>query len=256
MLTGMHPTRFRDRHRRDRQDGYILLGLLLAVTLLSLALTMELPNIGVEIRRQREDEMIHRGVQYARAVKRFYRKFGRYPLSVEQLENTNGFRFLRRRYKDPITGKDFRILRLNEVQFGETPLTAAPRFDVNSHGENAPDSTVCPSPAIASPLSSGAFTAVLPAGGTSGAHRSQSGPVAPGYASDSVVGVASTSTKTGFHTFNEKDSYKDWMFIYDSTWDIGNLITSPYSTHSRASTKPLIPCQVIRSSAGNNNNSQ
>src|SRR5215813_1476835 len=125
MLTGMHPTRFRDRHRRDRQDGYILLGLLLAVTLLSLALTMELPNISTEIRRQREDEMIHRGVQYARAVKRYYRKFGKYPANVDQLEETNGIRFLRKRYKDPITGEDFRLLRLSEVQFAENPLTAA-----------------------------------------------------------------------------------------------------------------------------------
>ena len=243
------------RSQINSQSGYILLGLLLAVTLISLALTMELPTIGTEIRRQREEEMIHRGAQYARAVKRFYRKFGRYPLSVEQLENTDGTRFLRRRYKDPITGKDFRILHLNEVQFGETPLTAAPGFNADSRFDNSPASTNCLSASNASPLSSGAFTAIVPAGGTSGVGRAKSGPLTSAYSVDSIVGVASTSTKTGFHTFNNKDTYNDWMFIYDGTWDIGNLITGPYSAQGRT-TKTSAPCQVTRSTSGTNDNNQ
>ena len=47
--------------------------------------------------------MIHRGVQYARAVKLYYRKYGSYPTSIEQLENTNKIRYLRKRYKDPMS---------------------------------------------------------------------------------------------------------------------------------------------------------
>ena len=45
------------------------------------------------MKRDREEEMIHRGTEYARAVKKYYKKFGRYPANLEQLENTNQIRF-------------------------------------------------------------------------------------------------------------------------------------------------------------------
>ncbi len=46
----------------------------------------------------------------------YYKKFGRYPTRLEDLENTNNQRYLRKRYKDPITGKDFSCCILGEVQ--------------------------------------------------------------------------------------------------------------------------------------------
>src|SRR4029077_18404536 len=66
------------------------------------------------------EEMIHRGVQYSRAIRAYYKKFGRYPASMENLENTNQMRFLRKRYKDPITGKDFKLLHFGEAKMGLT----------------------------------------------------------------------------------------------------------------------------------------
>ena len=60
--------------------------------------------------------MIHRGTQYSRAIRRYVKKTGRYPSRLEELENTNNIRFLRKRYKDPITGKDFKLLHVGEVQ--------------------------------------------------------------------------------------------------------------------------------------------
>jgi hypothetical protein len=59
--------------------------------------------------------MIHRGVQYSRAIRGYYKKFGRYPTKLEDLENTNNLRFLRQRYKDPMNkNKDFRLLHYGE----------------------------------------------------------------------------------------------------------------------------------------------
>ena len=55
-------------------------------------------------------------MQYSRAVEKYYKKFGRYPSRIEELENTNNIRFLRKRYKDPITGKDFKFLHLGDVR--------------------------------------------------------------------------------------------------------------------------------------------
>jgi type II secretory pathway pseudopilin PulG len=114
MLITRHLRSRRTRGRR-RESGYMLLTVLLFVTLLVLASAAVAPRIKMQIERDREEEMIHRGVQYSRAIKRFYKKFGRYPNTLEELENTNNLRFLRRRYKDPVTGKNFRLLHYGEV---------------------------------------------------------------------------------------------------------------------------------------------
>jgi hypothetical protein len=81
-----------------------------------IALSAAAPRLAQQIRRDREIEMIHRGEQYARAIKRYYKKFGRYPGRIEDLENTNTIRFLRKRYTDPITGGPWRLVRYGEIQ--------------------------------------------------------------------------------------------------------------------------------------------
>ena len=80
-------------------------------------------KIEFQVKRDREEELIHRGVQYSRAVRRYFKKFGRYPTRIEDLESTNNMRFLRKRYKDPMnrdpeTGqeRDFKFLHLQDVQ--------------------------------------------------------------------------------------------------------------------------------------------
>jgi len=54
-----------------------------------------------EAERAREEVLIRRGEEYKHAIKLFYRRFQRYPPSIDALENTNNIRFLRQRYKDP-----------------------------------------------------------------------------------------------------------------------------------------------------------
>ena len=116
---------FRSRapYRNSRERGYILLVLLLFVALLSIGLMVAVRKIEFQVKRDREEELIHRGVQYSRAVRRYFKKFGRYPTRIEDLESTNNMRFLRKRYKDPTnrdpeTGqeRDFKFLHLQDVQ--------------------------------------------------------------------------------------------------------------------------------------------
>jgi len=102
-------------HRRTER-GYILITLILFVALIAVAAVVMAPVIAFQVKRDREEELIHRGVQYSRAMKHFVKKFGRYPTRIEELENTNQVRFLRKRYKDPINGKDFKILHMGDVQ--------------------------------------------------------------------------------------------------------------------------------------------
>jgi type II secretory pathway pseudopilin PulG len=103
--------------RRKRESGYLLLAVLLMMALMIIAATIEAPRIVQQMKRDREEEMIHRGTEYARAIKKFYKKFGRYPATLEQLENTNQLRFLRRHYKDPLTkdGK-WKLLNYGDIQ--------------------------------------------------------------------------------------------------------------------------------------------
>ena len=78
---------------------------LLAILILTLAIAA--PAVKTELMRDREIETMQRGKQYVRGIQLYYRKFGRYPPSVDALvKPTNGIRFLRKKYIDPTTGKD------------------------------------------------------------------------------------------------------------------------------------------------------
>jgi type II secretory pathway pseudopilin PulG len=92
------------RHRR--QSGFALLLVFAMAAIVAMMLYLELPRVAFEAQRVREEVLIERGEQYQRAIKLFFRRFQRYPPTIEALENTNNIRFLRRRYKDPMTGKD------------------------------------------------------------------------------------------------------------------------------------------------------
>jgi len=102
--------------RRQNERGYIMMTLLLIMSLMIIFAAVIVPSITFEIKRDREEEMIHRGVQYSRAIRAYYKKFGRYPAKIEDLQNTNQQRFLRKRYKDPLTNKDFRLLHFGEAK--------------------------------------------------------------------------------------------------------------------------------------------
>jgi type II secretory pathway pseudopilin PulG len=113
--------RQRPRGSYHKQEGYILLTLLLVVALMGIFALAAYTTIEFEIRRDQETEMIHRGVQYTRAIRAYYKKFQRYPTKLEDLDHTNNLRYLRKHYKDPLNkNKDFRLLH-----YGEQGVTMA-----------------------------------------------------------------------------------------------------------------------------------
>ncbi len=79
-----------------------------------------------------------------RAIQHFYKKFGRYPNSVEELQNTNNLHFIRKRYTDPVnidraTGKekDFKFLRQTDINLNVAPVlgqTAGPNTPAGQSG--------------------------------------------------------------------------------------------------------------------------
>lgn len=126
---------------RRRERGYMLLTLMLFVALLAIASLTWIEKIDFQIKRDREQELIHRGVQYSRAIRRYVKKFGRYPGRIEDLESTNNIHYLRKRYKDPITGKDFKFLHMNDVQSSFSPGAASGLAPGSPGSPGAPDAS-------------------------------------------------------------------------------------------------------------------
>src|ERR1700726_5121355 len=93
--------------RRHGQSGYSLLMVVFLVATMLIFATVVAPNLLTQGRRERETETVWRGNQYVRAIGLYYRKFGKYPTKIEDLvKQTNGIRFLRQAYTDPMNKDD------------------------------------------------------------------------------------------------------------------------------------------------------
>jgi type II secretory pathway pseudopilin PulG len=235
-------------NRRPGERGYILLALLLTMALLSIGLLTMSESIAFQIRRDREEEFIHRGVQYTRAVRKYVKQFGRYPTSIDALENSNNMRFLRKRYKDPITGKDFKLLYYEDLE------TFYPPNQTNSPPGSAASVSTQPMQAIAqtnNALSLGSsptntannqppapgnpvngvddataqILAQLPAAADSETTIQSSQPSDDG-GGRAIIGVTSYSKHETIRVFNRKSHYNEWQFVYDPSTDT-SLPTTP-----------------------------
>ncbi|MCZ6507052.1 MAG: type II secretion system protein [Acidobacteria bacterium] len=89
--------------RRQRpQEGYNLVFLIVLFSLLSVMLAAVLPSLSKQIQREKEAELIFRGLQYAEGIRIFQQRFGRYPNTLEELIELEP-RCLRQLWKDPMT---------------------------------------------------------------------------------------------------------------------------------------------------------
>ena len=98
--------------RRRDESGFAMLLVFVMAATIAITLFIEVPRIAFESQRAREQMTIDRALQYQRAIQLFYRKYHLYPQTLDDLETTRNIRFLRRRYKDPLTGKEFRLLHV------------------------------------------------------------------------------------------------------------------------------------------------
>ncbi|MGH9667514.1 MAG: hypothetical protein ACRD9L_24085 [Bryobacteraceae bacterium] len=123
--------------RKSEQGGFALLLIFLLAACVGIFLYMQLPRSAFEAQRIKEQLLMERGYEYQRAVQLYFRKFKHYPQKIEDLENTSDIRFLRRRYKDPMTGKDeWRILHMGPAGYLTDSLVDKPP---TPNGEKAKD---------------------------------------------------------------------------------------------------------------------
>jgi type II secretory pathway pseudopilin PulG len=225
------------------ESGFVLLAVLIMLALLFIALSMAVPKVITELRRDKEAELYHRGMQYAHAIRFYYKKFGRYPGSIEQLENTNDIRFLRHRYKDPMTGKDdWRLIHFGEATVPPTGLFGQPLQSAATAGQASiyatppnPDGTPAngTTPDPNNPVGSSSPTGSMnptgsnnPLGSSNPTNSTGIGsPMGGGTGADlgggPIVGVASSSTKASIRLFRQQTHYNQWEFLYDPLEDTG-----------------------------------
>lgn len=137
-------------HRVDRRQGERGFALLFVFALAGIAALMlynELPRAVFESQRAKEDLLVSRGQEYQRGIQLYYRKFRKYPATMEDLEKSNGIRFLRRRYVDPFSGKeDWRLVHVGaNGQFTDSKvIKPAQPAQSSGFGANSTSTTELP----------------------------------------------------------------------------------------------------------------
>jgi type II secretory pathway pseudopilin PulG len=213
--------------RNSRSRGYILITLMLFLALLAIAALAVLPDIAFQVKRDREEELIHRAVAYSRGIRRYYKKFGRYPSRMEDLENSNNLRFIRKRYKDPINNKDFTVLRWGDprlvgLTLGQVPGSVGKGL---AAGSNAITGGTAGGSGLTATTGG---TQVTNTGDSTTGTSDTSSSTQQVFGGGPILGVVSASTAPTIREFNNKNHYNDWLFIYDPASDRGGLLNGPY----------------------------
>jgi type II secretory pathway pseudopilin PulG len=176
------------------ERGYAMAALLVAIGVMGIVLSVAMPAWRTATQREKEAELIFRGQQYAHAVALFQRKYaGAFPPNVDMLVDQ---KFLRKKYKDPITGEDFQIV----------PVGAA--------GTPTPGAGT-PTPGAPTPQGARGQLETLgrQTGGFPGAAAQQPGGRAGGPTTTGMIGVVSKSTETSLRLFNGRNHYNEWVFV-------------------------------------------
>ncbi len=116
---GMGKNKIRNPKSEIRNSfGFTYIALLAAIVIIGITLgsaTKYWHNVSV---REKEAELLFRGDQYRMAIEKYFNAIpgrNQYPESIDELlkdsRTPDGKRYLRQKYKDPITGEDFVEIR-------------------------------------------------------------------------------------------------------------------------------------------------
>ncbi len=225
--------RTRTRECGQSESGYAFLTVVfLAATMLILA-AAAVSRLKTQGQREKEEEMIWRGQQYARAIKLYVRKSGgRYPQSVDDLTKAkNQIRFLRQPYKDPLNAQDgsWRMIYVGpqgQIIGSVKQRTAIPGF-TPPQGAGRAAAAVPVKSSETSSFDSGTV------GMSSPAAKAPSSEVAKSPASDSksddpltgkvfggnIIGVGSKVDKPSIKVLDGSTNYHEWEFLWDASKD-------------------------------------
>ena len=265
--------RFHERATRERERGYTLVAIMIFLTLLSIAILAVSPSVSMMMRRDREQELLFRGKQYAQAILNFQKRQGRFPLKLAELMKTKP-RSARKLFKEPICNcDDWGLIRVGQP-WPPPKTTTNPAGDSMFGGPGSTSET----PPGTSPSGSGGQTRPgsplptsytnPPPGGASGGPAGGSGNPAGGTGSGNpefgegssggldfgggnkeqsnvpIIGVYSKVHQKGLQTFHGQEYYDQWGFIAGANNDPdlpgAQMITNPVNMfpNLRTSTTP------------------
>ncbi|WP_396623384.1 hypothetical protein [Luteitalea sp.] len=183
--------------------GYAMAVLLVALAVMLTLMSMAMPVWKQQAKREKEEELLFRLRQYAHALALYQRKLpGASPANLDDLVKE---RYLRRKYKDPMTGKDFTVLRVGQVSPGMTAT-------VPGVGEGGAGTSVRPGALTEGPAGPSRAGQGMGPGGTSMAPGQilQPGMGAAGGAVGGIRGVVSTSKETSLRAWKGRTQYDQW----------------------------------------------
>ncbi|MGC4082068.1 MAG: type II secretion system protein [Vicinamibacterales bacterium] len=173
------------------QHGYAMAALLVGMAVAAVLMTAVLPTWRQMVRREKEAELVFRGQQYVRAIALFQKKSGPGVLPPDLDTLVNG-RFLRKKFKDPITNDDFDLLSPTQAAGGTGAQPAQGR------GATSGDQPQT-GRGLGAPATTGTVVSAQ-AGGRGGA--------------GGVIGVASKSRDASIRVYNGRSRYNEWQFIF------------------------------------------
>jgi type II secretory pathway pseudopilin PulG len=206
---------------RRREEGYAMTVLLVAMSVMAVMMTVAMPVWKQIAQREKEEELVFRGEQYARAIGLFQRKFANSaPPNLDILVDQ---RFLRKKYKDPITNDDFAVVLQTQNAPGTIP--GGGRGASTPGGATTPGSGPLPGPA-AGGATGGTGGGFFGRGGNPAGGNSRPGPggssAAPGSTvggasgggTGGIMGVTSKSKAESLRLYKGRNHYNEWQFVY------------------------------------------
>ena len=188
------------------EAGHALLIVVCMCMIMLIGTTVAMKVWSTVIQRDREDELIFRGRQYAMALYLYQKTRGAFPTDLKMLDEKGegGKYYLRRQYKDPITGKDFGIVMAgpNNTPIPDEPIDD-PNLDADRDGQADPGApgAAGASPTMAPPTSFGS--------GGSAFGTPTAGAGLP------IMGVHSKSKAfaIGPAKWRDLEKYNQWLFL-------------------------------------------
>ena len=234
------------RNRRRSEAGFTLIMVVFLVASMILFAAMAAPVVLTEGRREMEKETVWRGEQYRRAIGLYYRKFGRYPTKVEDLtRQTNGIRFLRQAYTDPMNREDgswrFIYLGPNGQLIGSvrsTSLLQNAMLASSLNGGASPFGTglqPLQAPSGAPPLGTASPGQLTNAAANANSSEPQPQPLEGSVIGGNIIGVGSKVKLSSFRLYLGGDTYEKWEFIFNP------LLLGPIPPQNQVPSQPGAP---------------
>src|SRR5260370_4309049 len=227
--------------RKRGQLGYALLMVVFMADLMIIAAAAIQINFLTQGRSEKEDELIWRGQQYARGVRLFYRKNGRFPTSLDDLIKPGvGVRYMRKAYKEPMNTVDgsWRLLYVGlagqiigsvKANPGGSIFPAAPAPGGAQAGATPAPLGSTGGNAGGEPSSGTAPGQAQPAGSGSPQTANTSSQQPSGLGTDGtiiggkIIGVASKMNRASIKIYDSGTTYLAWEFIYNPSKDVTTI---------------------------------